>query len=77
MTFANEKVQKLLADRTVAIKVDVDENPKLAREHKVSGIPCLVFLDGEGKEVGRLESYRDPEEFLEEAGKILSEKKKD
>jgi thioredoxin len=69
-TFSEEKVQKFLTDKTVAIKVNTDDNPKLAEKYKVNAIPCLVFIDGEGKEVGRLVGFRAADKFLEEAEKF-------
>ena len=50
-TFSDEKVQKLLTDKAIAIKVDADDNKDLVKKYKVNGYPCLVFLNGEGKEV--------------------------
>jgi len=70
-TFSEEKVQQFLMDKTIAIKVDTDENAKLVKQYKVVGIPCMLFIDGEGKEVGRLVGCKPPEQFLEEAGKIV------
>jgi thiol:disulfide interchange protein len=68
-TFSDEKVQKFLKDRTVAIRINVDDNKDLAKEHKITAIPCLVFLDGEGKEVGRILGFRPADKFLAEAEK--------
>jgi len=65
VTFKNEKVQKLLKDKTVAIKVDVDDDPKLAGKYKVEGIPCIVFISPEGKEVGRMVGFSEPEVFMD------------
>jgi thiol:disulfide interchange protein len=70
-TFTDEKVQKLLTDKAVAIKVDADENKDLVKKYKVNGLPCLVFLNGEGKEVGRVEGYLDAKDFYAEASKYL------
>jgi thioredoxin len=42
-----------LAGRVRVVKVDVDQAPELAREHRISSIPCLVVFKG-GREVGRI-----------------------
>ena len=42
-----------LAGRVGVVKVDVDQAPELAREHRISSIPCLVVFKG-GREVGRI-----------------------
>jgi thiol:disulfide interchange protein len=75
-TFADSKVKKLLKEKTVAIKLDVEEkdNEKLVRKYKVGLLPCMVVFDAEGKEVGRLTGFRDAETFLEDVGKLLKKK---
>lgn len=42
-----------LAGRVRVVKLDVDEAPELAREHRISSIPCLVLFKG-GREVERI-----------------------
>src|SRR3954464_12306676 len=73
-TFSEEKVQKFLTDKTVAIKINIDDNAKLAKQYKITAIPCLVFIDGEGKEVGRILGLCATDAFLEKAEKIASGK---
>jgi thiol:disulfide interchange protein len=68
-TFSEEKVQKFLNDKTVAIRVNVDDDPKLTAQYKVNAIPCIVFLDGNGKEIGRIIGFQPADKFIEEAGK--------
>ncbi len=70
-TFSEEKVKKFLTDKTIPIKVNIDDNKKLSGQYKITAIPCLVFINGEGKEVGRILGYRDVSKFLEEAEKIV------
>jgi thioredoxin 1 len=42
-----------LAGRARVVKLDVDHAPELAREHRISSIPCLVIFR-DGHEVGRI-----------------------
>ena len=42
-----------LAGRVRVVKLDVDQAPELAREHRISSIPCLVVFGG-GREVERI-----------------------
>lgn len=70
-TFSQEKVQKFLSSNTIAIKIDIDKNKDLAKKYKIRAIPCLVFMNGEGKEVGRILGYRDATKFLSDAKKQL------
>jgi thiol:disulfide interchange protein len=69
--FSDARVQSLLKKKAVAIKIDVDDNPTLAKKYKVVAIPCMVVIDGEGKEVGRLIGSRHADKFLEDVGKLL------
>jgi thiol:disulfide interchange protein len=68
-TFSDAKVQKFLTDKTVAIKIDVDDNRQMATKYKVTAIPTLVFVAADGKEIGRLVGFRDVDTFLKEAQK--------
>src|SRR5438105_2576829 len=56
-TFSDAKVRQFLRDKTIALRVNIDDHPKLAQRHNVTGIPCLVFLDGDGKEMGRITGF--------------------
>ncbi len=48
-----DELAREVAGRARVVKVDVDENPELARRYDVSSIPCLlIFRDG--REVGRM-----------------------
>ena len=43
-----EALQAELADRVTVVKLNVDENPKTALRHNVSGLPTMIlFTDGE------------------------------
>src|SRR5437762_213273 len=44
MTFSDERVEKFIKEKTVAIKVDVEKEQDLARKFRVDGIPTMVFL---------------------------------
>src|SRR5262245_19710610 len=44
-TFSEARVENVLKRKTVAIKIDIDKNEKLAEKYKVHAIPCMVVLD--------------------------------
>jgi thiol:disulfide interchange protein len=69
-TFPNEKVQQFLKTKTIAIMVNIGTNKELTAKFKVEAIPYLAFIDGDGKEVGRLVGYCTAESFLTQAGKF-------
>ena len=62
-------MQHFLEHKTLAIKVNIETNRDLTAKFKVKAIPCLVFIDGDGKEVGKLLGSRTAENFLMEVGK--------
>jgi len=61
--FSDSRVRRE-AERFVAVKVDADRRKDLVSAHKVLGLPTVVFLDSEGAEAARLESYVKADKFL-------------
>lgn len=75
-TFSNAEVQKLLTANFVLSRMDKDKFADLATKLGVGGIPALLFIDGDGRIVGRLVGYRPPEVYLLEIAKMLRDHKK-
>jgi thioredoxin 1 len=51
-----EKVAGQLGDRISFVKLNTDENPQIAGDYQVSGIPCLILFKG-GKAVDRIVGF--------------------
>ncbi len=51
-----EKVATQLGDRVKVVKLNTDENPSLAGQYGVSGIPCLILFKG-GQPVDRIVGF--------------------
>ena len=51
-----EKIAGQLGDRMKFVKLNTDENPSLAGQFGVSGIPCLILFKG-GQAVDRIVGY--------------------
>ena len=51
-----EKVAANHTGRAKFVKLNTDENPQLAGEYQVSGIPCLILFK-DGKAVDRIVGY--------------------
>jgi thioredoxin 1 len=51
-----DKVAKAYAGRIKFAKLNTDENPALAGEYHVSGIPCLILFKG-GRPVDRIVGF--------------------
>src|SRR4051794_24677918 len=64
VTFTDPQVRQFLAQKTIALRINTDDHQRLAQKHGISGIPCMVFLTGEGQEVGRITGALPPEAFL-------------
>jgi thioredoxin-like negative regulator of GroEL len=63
-TFGEESVQRLLAEHFVAVKVDIDREPELAKKFAIEGVPTVIFLSSAGQELSRMGGFRGPAEFL-------------
>ncbi|MCA9676162.1 MAG: thioredoxin family protein [Kofleriaceae bacterium] len=68
LTFADEEVFGALTGNFVPLKVDVsegsDEDEALQDRYKSLTLPAVVFLDADGKEVGRVSRFMKPDEML-------------
>jgi thioredoxin 1 len=51
-----EKIAGQLGDRITFVKLNTDENPSLAGQYGVSGIPCLILFKG-GQAVDRIVGF--------------------
>ena len=51
-----EKVAASLAGRAKFVKLNTDDNPNVAGQYQVSGIPCLILFKG-GQPVDRIVGY--------------------
>jgi len=51
-----EKVAAANAGKARFVKLNTDENPQIAAEYQVSGIPCLILFK-DGKPVDRIVGY--------------------
>ena len=51
-----EKIAGQLGDRIKFVKLNTDENPSLAGQFGVSGIPCLILFKG-GQAVDRIVGF--------------------
>lgn len=50
-TFPDPKVRDLIKKYYVPVRIDADEKPKLLDEFNVAGLPTIVILDKNGKQI--------------------------
>lgn len=65
-TYSDAKVIAFAKDKLVSVKVDTEtpEGAKLQQKFQVSGLPTIMFLDGEGKVQGKIVGFKPPAPFL-------------
>jgi thiol:disulfide interchange protein len=65
ITFRDQKVAGLLAERVVPVAVNIDGDvQQLIREHRIEAPPTIVVFDAAGDELGRIPGYLPPTGFL-------------
>ncbi|MBI1353139.1 MAG: thioredoxin fold domain-containing protein [Acidobacteria bacterium] len=69
----DERVRTAVDAETIPVRLDVDEDSsaEAARAHRLSGIPTIVLVDGDGQELARagLMSAREMLEFVGARGR--------
>jgi uncharacterized protein YyaL (SSP411 family) len=63
-TYHDPAVVKLLSERFLAAKVDIDERPEIGDRYAAYGWPATVVFDSDGRELGKYRGYIPPEDFL-------------
>jgi uncharacterized protein YyaL (SSP411 family) len=64
-TYRDPEVRRLLAERFLPVKVDVDTRPDFEERYRAWGWPATVLLTPEAEEIGKYRGYVPPEKFLE------------
>lgn len=68
--FADARVAAALGG-VIPIKLDADrEGQAIAETYRVDGLPTILFLDGTGKLVKRLDGYLDADQMIAVAGAL-------
>ena len=72
VTWKDEAVVKWLTERTVPMKIDAEQDEALAGRFKLDAYPSIVFVQPDGKELGRLVGFKEPQPFLSAANDLLA-----
>jgi thiol-disulfide isomerase/thioredoxin len=70
-TWTNADVGKLVGEKAVALKIDAEKEKDLAVRYKINLYPTLLVVKADGKEVDRIEGYREPPAFTTAFTKVL------
>ena len=75
VTWKDEGVVRWLGEKTVALKLDAEEEEALAERFELEAYPTLVFVRPDGSELGRLVGFHEPAKFLAAAADALAGKR--
>jgi hypothetical protein len=56
-------VEQLIRDGYPVKRIDIDEEPDLARRYRVKGVPAFIVVDRAGQELGRISGARSANEL--------------
>jgi thioredoxin-related protein len=71
-TFGDAAVIEFLNNQAIAVKVDVDQEKRIARLFGVRGLPATFLLMNNGEQVGPMPGFIPPRPYLSMLSKILS-----
>jgi thiol:disulfide interchange protein len=73
-TLRDAQVADLLSDRVVPVSLNVEGNGReLSDQYRVDGLPTILVLDTDGREIGRIPGYMPPSGFLERVEGFLKQ----
>jgi uncharacterized protein YyaL (SSP411 family) len=64
VTYADPDVQREIAAKYLAVKVDQDSRPDISNRYEDYGWPATVVFDGDGKEIVKRQGYMPPKPML-------------
>jgi uncharacterized protein YyaL (SSP411 family) len=64
-TYRDPEVRKLLAERFLPVKVDIDSRPDFEERYHDWGWPATVFMTPYAEEISKFKGYMAPAKFLE------------
>ena len=76
-TYVDPDVGRILNDRFVAIRVDIDARPDLAERYGAWGWPATVIFSPDAEEVGKFRGYLAPDELKAALADIVRANPKD
>lgn len=69
-TYRHPEVGKLIRDRFVAIRVDVDARPDIEERYDEWGWPATIILDAQARELAKYRGYVKPKDMIELLAKL-------
>jgi len=73
-TLRDAQVATMLRDKVVPLSLDVEgDGRQLSNEYRVDGLPTILMLDPDGREIGRIPGYTPPSGFLQRVEGFLQQ----
>ena len=72
-TLTDLSVQKEINENNILLITESSASPELFQQLDVYGTPTTVILDQDGNELGRIDGYEPPEEYLRDLKEINSQ----
>jgi uncharacterized protein len=72
-TYKDPDVQKLMADKYIAVKVDQDSRPDISNRYEDYGWPATVVFGDDGKEIVIRQGYIEPPAFISMLKAIIAD----
>jgi thiol:disulfide interchange protein len=73
-TLRDAKVASVLQNKVVPLSLNVEGDGKeLSNEYRVDGLPTIIVLDADGREIGRIPGYMPPDSFLKRVEGFLQQ----
>ena len=69
-TYSDPEVAEL-AKQFICVKIDTDNQPEVAKQYRIRGLPTTMFLSSEAKEIDIIPGYLPPEELLKKMKSAL------
>jgi thioredoxin-related protein len=72
-TFTDTVVIEFLNNNAIAVKVDVDQDQRIARQFGVRGLPATFLLLKNGHQIGPMPGFIPPRNYVAMLSKIFSQ----
>ncbi len=70
MVFSSPQLQRSLAGKIILVKVDGDKSPELTRMYQITQYPTDLFLDPDGRVLGRSAGMMSLNEYISQAMQV-------
>ncbi len=60
-SFRDPRVLNTLRQHYIPVRADIDREPEIMKRYGTRGVPAVVILDGEGREIVQKRGYLEPD----------------